>query len=128
MIRSGKVGVLRAQARRLVLRLQSRLHYDLASVLTIVHFVALGPPAVNGFVREIDANFLFAESSAVLSSTTSAFRASISLISSVATVLLKDREQGMQTWRIHSQIDSSVLQHSSSVARFYKWRSLASIP
>ena len=103
--------------------LYSCLCCDLAFVLTIVvHFVALGSPALNGFVWKMPISCLLS-----FSSTISAFRAAISLLSSVATALLKDREQGMQTWRIHSQIDS-VLQHSSSEARLYKWRSLVCIP
>ena len=79
--------------------LRSRLRCDFAFRLTIVvHFVASASPALGVFgACEKDANFLFAESSAVLSSTISAFRAAISLLSSVATALLQDREQGMQT-------------------------------
>ena len=41
-------------------------------------------------------NFLFAESSAAFNSDISAFRAVISLLSSVTTELLEDREHGMQ--------------------------------
>ena len=79
--------------------LQSHLRCSLAFLLTIVvHFVALAPPALDEFgACKTDANFLFAESSTVLSSTISALRAAISLLSSVATALLRDKEQGMQT-------------------------------
>ena len=77
--------------------LRSRLRC-LAFFLTTAVHSAPASPGLDGFGPcDTVSSFLFAESSAVLSSTISALRAAISPLSSVTTVLFKDKEQGMQT-------------------------------
>ena len=62
--------------------------------------------------RLLPCSFLFAESSALFSSTISAFRAAISRLSSVTTELLKDREQDKRGSR---NIRESTPRHSSTI-------------
>ena len=63
---------------------------------TAVHSAPASPALVGSGACETVASFLFAESSAVFNSSISALRTAISLLSSVTTVLLRDKERGMQ--------------------------------
>ena len=76
--------------------LRSRLRTLGFLLTTAVHSAPASPALVGSGACETVASFLFAESSAVFNSPISALRTAISLLSSVTTVLLRDKEQGMQ--------------------------------